>query len=122
MLVEGLALKKQFARDFAFFGREGVTRIVAWFWLGKKVGVIHFDALMSMILDCAFVTLPFGVMMGDVAELKPGMVAEAFPREIQRVKVTFGEDRFINLGNRGVFIVALFIQKFAGVATRRCWQ
>jgi len=38
-LVEDLALNKQFARDFAFFGREGVTGILAGSRVAKKIGV-----------------------------------------------------------------------------------
>src|SRR5208282_4017620 len=81
VLVESLALEKQVARDFAFFGRECVAGIVAGVRLGKEIGAVYFDTLMSVILDRAFVTLPFRIMMRDVAELIFWKVTEIFPRE-----------------------------------------
>ena len=57
-------------------------------------------------------------MVSDVAELKFGQVTKVLPGESQRFKVGFGQHGFVNFGDGGVIVIALLLQKFAGVAAR----
>lgn len=106
-------------RGFAFFVGKSVARNIARIRLLEKIGVIHRHPL--GVGQLVGMTLPFRVMMGNVAQLIFAEPPEIPPGEIQSFPVADRQHGGVDIGDSRTIVVTFLADEFARVG-QRLWR